>query len=84
MTIIKKIKKNNPFIICLFDGSIMAHGQQVWGRDSLPRNGTVPIWHDPIVHVSFNCRKAVSSDCVQLRRALAFASGQKERRGIQQ
>ena len=62
----------------------MAYGQQVWGWNSLPRDGTVPIWHDPIVHVSFNCRKAVSSNRVQLRGALAFVSDQKERRGIRQ
>ena len=79
-----KNQKDNPFIICLFNGSIMAYGQQVWGRDSLPRDGTVPIRYNPVVHVSFNCRKAVSSNCVQLRRALAFVSDQKERRDIRQ
>ena len=78
------IKKNNPFIICLLNGSIMAHGQQVWGRDSLPRNGTVPIRYNPVVHVSFNCRKAVSSNRVQLRGALVFAADQIERRGVRQ
>ena len=45
-----KNQKDNPFIICLLNGSIMAYGQQVWGWNSLPRNGTVPIRHNSILY----------------------------------